>query len=87
MSQIGKVPVVFQTNFEPKEESPFKVLKIFANVGQRIIENDRLAEINTDKGLQDIEAPQSGILKEIFLIADPINEYLYGTIFCTIEIY
>lgn len=82
---LVNVQVTFQTTAEKKEEAMFKLLEIFVSPEQQVTKEEPLAEIDTDKGIQEIESPASGTVKDIFLVVDAEKEYSYKTIFCTIE--
>lgn len=82
---LVEVRVTFQAAEENKTEAKFKVLKILVSPGQCVRKDEALFEIETGKATFDFESPAEGIVKEIFLLEDPVEEHSHGTIFCTIE--
>lgn len=46
-----------------------KNFKLFTNVGERLNEGDKLAEIETDKAIMDFETPEEGYLAKIMVPA------------------
>lgn len=85
MSPVN-VAVTFQQVGADKTQAKFKVLQILVSVGQNVKERDSLFEIETEKAVFEFESPVEGVIREIFLSADPDKEHSYNTVFCTIEV-
>lgn len=86
MNVIHKVPLVWSVSAEVDNKSELEctLADVLIKPGQKVSKDyDALCVIETDKATDEMEAPVSGEVLEIFLEAG--KTYHYGTIFCTIE--
>ncbi len=83
MSAVHEIQVTFQDPSEDKTKVKFDLVKLFIAVGSTVREKDVLAEIESDKGVVDIESPVSGKILEIRLEVG--QTYFYADVLCTVE--